>query len=153
MGFELRINFTDIIQTNSLRNTYFNGVINGFKFDIRLSYYRGLYLSCIDQLKVSVDHLAIEDEQVLFHLNGKEFTIAQLPYVISEFWAITKPATLEIHQPSGLAAGLHEIELTLMLRSPYLPLPGSDEVHAYAPINSCDTALLELQGGKNHESN
>lgn len=151
MAFELRINFTDIIQKNSLKNTYFNGHVNGYQFRVRLSYYRGLYLSCIDKLQVHVDNELIKDEDIMFRIHKKDFTVAQLPYLISEFWNILEEAEIEIHKPGGLPAGEHKIDLTLMLRSPYLPMPGSDKEHDYAPINSCDSAILMISGGSKDE--
>jgi len=144
MAFGMRLVFTDIIQNNSLKNYYVNGKKNGFEFDIRLAYYRGHYLSCIDKFGVAVDGEKINDSDIVFCLNGKEFSVYQLPHLISEFWTILTPAVIKVRKPGGLQAGEHEIELTLMLRSPYMPLPGGEGDHNYVPIDSCDKKVLSI---------
>ena len=45
MGFAMRMNFVDVIVDDSFKNYYVNGKKMGYQFDIRLSYYRGHFLS------------------------------------------------------------------------------------------------------------
>ena len=144
MGFSLKLKFTDILVPGSLKNYAVNGKISGYRFDVRLGYYRGHYLSDIEKLEINLDSQSIPEEDITFCLNGKTFTPSELKYMISEYWYILEPATLMIHQPGGLSAGAHEIDLTLILRSPYMPVPGSSEPHAYVPIDSCDRQTLNL---------
>jgi hypothetical protein len=144
MAFGMRLVFVEIIQSGSLKNTYVNGRKNGFEFDVRLAYYRGLYLSCIDKFEVVVDGEKIDSNDITFCLNDKEFSVYQLPHLISEFWTILTPANIKVRKPGGLPAGEHEIELTLILRSPYMPLPGGKGDHKYVPIDSCDKKILSI---------
>ncbi len=53
MGFVLRAEYTDILR--NLENYFENGKKAGYHFDVRLAYYRGHYLSTIDELGVEVD--------------------------------------------------------------------------------------------------
>ena len=55
MAIAMKLKFVDVIQDGSLKNTYVNGKKSGYKFDVRLSYYRGHFLSVIDTLEVIVD--------------------------------------------------------------------------------------------------
>lgn len=144
MAFGMRLVFTDIIQNNSLKNYYVNGKKSGFEFDIRLAYYRGQYLSCIDKFEVAIDGEKIDSKDITFCLNGKEFSVFQLPYLVSEFWTIITPAKIRVRKPGGLSLGEHEIELTLILRSPYMPLPGGEGDRAYVPIDSSDKKILSI---------
>lgn len=146
MGLVMRIVMTDILCPNTLRNVYVNGKAAGFSFDVRLGYYRGHYLSDIEELSISVDHRKIPEEDIVFQLNDKEFSPGELKYQISEFWNILAPATILVYQPGGLDPGDHEVALTLMLRSPYLPVPGSDRPHDYVPIDSSDMQTMALMG-------
>jgi hypothetical protein len=141
MRFALNLNLIDVICDNSLRNTYAGGKVNGFSFDIRLNYYRGHFLSVIDEFTVKVDGKEMSLEKIRFHLNEKNFGLCELKECYSEFWNILDPATITVEQPQGLDAGCHEIDVTLFFRSPYMAI-GPD--HQYMPVNSCGSKKLVL---------
>lgn len=144
MGLVMRVNFTDILQKDTLKNYYLHGQIEGFQFKVRLSYYRGHFLSVIEKLGVKVDDEIVPEKDILFCLNGKEFIVADLKNQSNEFWNILTPATIKVRKAGGLKPGKHKVSLELMLRNPYLPLPGSTEEHCYTPIDSCDEQYMEL---------
>lgn len=81
MGFGLRINFVDAICDDSFKNTYANGMKSGYQFDIRLSYYRGMYLSCIDRFEVYVDGEKAPDQDIVSeyedHVSGRALEMTQ----------------------------------------------------------------------------
>lgn len=141
----MRVNYVDVIVDDSLRNEYRNGKKMGYSFAVRLSYYRGHFLSVIDVLEVCVDGVPVEEKNITFCLNGKEFSVAEVKEAHTEFWKLLDPAVIWIYQPGGLAAGTHEIELNLMLRVPYLPLPGSDNDHTYMPLDCGGKKKLEIR--------
>lgn len=145
MSFAMRVNFVDVICDDSLRNEYWNGKTTGYAFDVRLSYYRGHFLSDIDTLEVKVDGEMIEPERICFCLNGKELSVWEVKEAYTEFWRLLDPAVIRIWQPGGLENGAHHIELKLMLRVPYLPLPGADNDHTYMPLDSCGEKTMEVR--------
>ncbi len=144
MGLVMKLSFTDIIRKGTLQNYYVNGIVSGYRFDVRLGYYRGHFLSVIDELAVETDGEKIDSKDIFFCVNHKEFGVAELKYMFSEFWNILTPATIKIRRSGGLCPGEHDISLTLMLRSPYMPLPGAGEERAYTPIDSSDRKTLVL---------
>lgn len=95
MTFVMKLPFVDTVVDDSLENTFVNGKKLGYEFQIRLSYYRGHYLSCIEDLTIVVDGEKVEANDINFCLNGKEFTIGQIPYLISEFWNCNEAATIK----------------------------------------------------------
>ena len=141
MAFAMRINFVDVVCDNSLKNTYVGDKAIGYQFDIRLSYYRGHFLSVIDELGVTVDGEQIPTEKIAFCLRGKEYGVAQLHDIVDVFWPIIEPATIKIHALGGLAAGEHEIDVKLMFHSPYMPISDTE----YMPIDGCGKKVLTLQ--------
>lgn len=148
MGLVMKIRFTDVIKDGTLKNYYVNGKVCGYQFDIRLGYYRGHYLSDIEQLDVEMDGQKASSKDITFCLNGKEFSPEELKYQVSEFWTIITPATVVVRKTGGLCSGKHDLNLTLMLRSPYLPLPGATMAHTYTPIDSCERKTIVLQEEK-----
>lgn len=142
MAFVMRVKLTETLRDGTLKNYYENGAVGGYQFDVRLAYYRGQYLSVIDELKVSVDGEEAPEDDVRFCVNGKQFAPWELREAYSEFWRIIDPAVVKVRRPGGLAPGEHDVKLTLMFRCPYLPIPGAE--HGYAPVDSCDEKTMTL---------
>lgn len=144
MGFSLRINMVDVICDDSLKNSYIDGKKSGCQFMIRLSYYRGHFLSVIDQFEIRIDGQRVDDQDIRFCINEKELAVNQLASAYTEFWNILDPACIKIRKPGGLKPGAHDIDVTLMFRSPYMPLPGGDNDHLYMPIDGCGQKTLSI---------
>lgn len=140
MAFAMRINFVDVVCDDSLKHVFANGEKVGYQFDIRLSYYRGHFLSVIDELEVTVDNEKVAEEDITFCLHGKEFGLSLLHDLVSEFWGITEPATIKVFKKGGLSAGEHQVDVKLVFHSPYMPI-GDD---AYMPIDGCGSKRLSL---------
>ena len=145
MAFSMKLPFVDVVSDDSLKNTYVNGKKLGYEFKIRLSNYRGHYLSCIEEFAVTVDGKEINPDHLTFTLNGKEFTIGQLPSLVLEFWNLIEPATIHVYQPGGLLEGEHQIDVKLMLRIPYMAVPGRKIEREYAVLDSCGSKTLTVR--------
>ena len=68
MGFVMRVKLTETLRDGTLKNYYENKRKAGYQFDLRLAYYRGHYLSVIDELAVeavSYTHLDVYKRQGL----------------------------------------------------------------------------------------
>ena len=141
MAFAMRINFVDVICEDSLKNIFANGKKVGYQFDIRLSYYRGHFLSVIDEFGVTLDGEKVKEEDIKFCLHEKEFGISQLHDLVSEFWGITEKATIKVFKEGGISEGEHDIDVTLMFHSPYMPISDTD----YMPIDGCGNKKLFLK--------
>lgn len=141
MGFAMRMNFVDVVVDDSLKNVKVNGKNIGYQFDIRLSYYRGHFLSVIDEFGVKVDGKEVPAETIKFCINGKEFSPIEFDKCYTEFWQVIEPATIKVFCPEGLSEGEHDIDVTLFFRSPYMPI-GPD--HQYMPVDSCGSKTLKV---------
>ena len=142
MAFVMKVKLTETLRDGTLKNYYESGKPAGCQVDIRLAYYRGQYLSVIDVLELEIDGTKIEDQDLRFCVNGKQFAPWELKEAYQEFWGIKTPATLKVRMPGGLASGEHRVKLNLMFRCPYLPIPGAD--HGYTPVDSCDEKTMVL---------
>lgn len=140
MAFAMRINFVDVVCDNSLKHIFANGKKVGYEFDIRLSYYRGHFLSVIDEFAVTVDDEEVPEADIRFCIHGREFGISQLHDLVSEFWQITEPAAIRVFKAGGLPAGDHHIDVKLMFHSPYMPISEK----TYMPIDGCGSKILTL---------
>ena len=141
MGFAMRMNFVDVVCSDSLKHYYVNGKKMGYQFDIRLSYYRGHYLTVIDEFVIKVDGKEVPNEQIKFCINGKELSPCEFDKCYNEFWQIIEPATIRVFEPGGLTDGEHDIDVTLMFHSPYMPIGPN---HMYMPVDSCGSKRLAI---------
>lgn len=140
MAIAMKLHYVDVIQDDSLKNVYVNGEKSGYKFDIRLSCYRGHFLSLINELELSVDGEEVKKEDMVFCLHGKEFGISQLHDLVSEFWQIIEPATIKVFKKGGLPAGEHEIDFKMIYRCPYMPISDTE----YMPWDSGQKKTLTI---------
>lgn len=114
-----------VLREDGFYNLLLNGRQIGFSLDIRLNYFRGLPLSCVKQLEVSVDGEEIPQYLILFELNGKQFSISQFPQLYAEFWGLKTPASLKVFN-YGLNAGMHDVAVKMIYQNPSAA-PGTDE--------------------------
>lgn len=143
MVVALKLNYVDVINDGSLANTYVDGKKMGYKFSVRLSYYRGQFLSVLENFSVTVDGQRVPNDTIKFCLNGKEFSPWQLAESYSEYWLIMQSATINVQRVGGLAAGRHHIEFNLLIRVPYMPIGDN---HQYMHYDSSGEKTLAVVG-------
>lgn len=114
LGFENRV-----LREDGFYNILLNGKQVGFNLDLRINYYRGLPLSSVQKIEVTVDGEKIPEHLMLFELNGKKFNISQLPDLYAEYWGVKTPAHLRIFN-YGLKAGEHDVAVRIEYKSPYM---------------------------------
>jgi Domain of unknown function (DUF6379) len=112
-----------MICEGDFRNLTHNGQVTGFQFGARLPYYRGLGLSMIEEVGVTIDGQAVARENVRLKLRDRSYTLAEMETVYDQVWEMGEVAQVRVLQPGGLAAGPHRIELVEQLRVSYMPFP------------------------------
>ena len=110
-----------MICTELFENVVENGETVGFAFFGRLPYYRGLGLSMVEDIQVSVDGEKIERENVRFSVRGKTYTLDEMETVYDDRWNFGEKARIIALKPGGLAPGKHKIEFAVRMRVSYLP--------------------------------
>jgi hypothetical protein len=93
----------------------------GFAILARLPYYRGLGLSMVEDISLSVDGEAVPRENIRFTVRGRTWTLAEMETEYKDRWNFGEKARISALKPGGLAAGKHKIELAERLRISYLP--------------------------------
>ena len=110
-----------MICTELFENVQHEGQTVGFAFLGRLPYYRGLGLSMIEDIAVTVDGEAISRDDVRFSVRGKTYTLDQMETVYDDRWNFGEKAKIIALKPGGLAPGKHRIEFAVRMRVSYLP--------------------------------
>lgn len=101
--------------------------IPGFHFQLRMPNFRGNYLSCIEELRFTLDGEEITSNDVALLLNGKRFLINELAEMYKEYWDVKDCAIIEISKEGGLC-GQHQIGAVMRLRYGYSAYFGTCKV-------------------------
>jgi hypothetical protein len=112
-----------IIVADSLRNVGPADAPTGFAFQSKLGYYRGLGLSMVEELNVTVDGEPIAREAVRFDEGNGALTLDEMAEAYDRRWPFGGVAEIIVDHPGGLASGEHELTLQQKLRVSYMPFP------------------------------
>lgn len=112
-----------LIEADSLRNTGPEDAPDGFAFETKLGYYRGLGLSMIEELNVGIDGDVLPREAVRFDEGPGALTLDEMSTSYERRWPFGAKATINVAYPGGFPAGEHELSFQQKLRVSYLPFP------------------------------
>ncbi len=117
-----------IICEDLFKNVSEGSSVIGFQFNARLPYYRGLGISMVEDLAVTVDSESYPRDAVRVTLHGNTYTLDQMENEYDDRWEFGEKGTLTVLKPGGLAPGEHKVNLEDRLRISYLPwtLVGKD---------------------------
>lgn len=110
-----------MICTDLFENVEENGEVVGFAFLGRLPYYRGLGLSMIEDIIVSVDGEPVPREAIRFSVRGRSWTLDEMESEYGDRWNFGEKAKITVLKAGGLPAGEHKIEFGVRMRISYLP--------------------------------
>lgn len=130
-----------LICADEIENLTVADTVIGYEFKIKYPSYRGAFLSCIEALSFKVDGEAIPEEEISFHLNGKDFLISELPECFKEYWYVRDKALIHVRKPGGLSRGAHTLEVHMVHRVPYTGYFGQ-----YLTLDSDVTEIKECLG-------
>lgn len=112
-----------MIVEDDVENIVDNGKITGFKFGARLPYYRGIALSLVEDIAVSVDGVDVPKENIRFSAHGNTYSLNEMETATEDRWNMGEVAYIMVQQEGGLPEGEHKIFLLLNMRIAYLPFP------------------------------
>lgn len=112
-----------LIVDDSVRNMGPADAPTGFTMQVKLGYYRGLGLSMVEDLSVTVDDTPVPRDAISFDEGKGPLSLTEMESAIDRHWAFGAPATIMIEHPGGLAPGQHSVAFTQRLRISYMPFP------------------------------
>jgi hypothetical protein len=95
----------------------------GFEIGARLPYYRGVSLSMVEEIEVTLDGETLPQNDVSILINGKTYNLEQRENELDDRWEMGEVATLAIAKSGELPAGEHKLGLKIILRIGYMPFP------------------------------
>jgi hypothetical protein len=117
-----------LIVKDSLRNVITEtGHIEGFEFQIRIPYYRGVSLSLVDTITVKAQGQVYGNDAIRFTVEAGSFMMKEMETVGSLRWNLDEAATLRIYKPGGLVYSDVDLDVDIVIRAPYLWFSGHDK--------------------------
>lgn len=96
---------------------------NSFEIGARLPYYRGVSLSMLEEIEVSLDGETLPQDAVNITVHGNTYDFQQRENEVNDRWEMGEVATLSIQKEGGLPKGEHKLGLKINIRIGYLPFP------------------------------
>ena len=117
-----------IVCEDLFSNVADGNTVTGFQFNARLPYYRGLGISMVEDLAVSVDSETFPRKAIKVTLHGNTYSLDQMETEFDDRWEFGEEGTVTVAKPGGLTPGEHKVEMVDHLRISYLPwvLVGTD---------------------------
>lgn len=94
-----------------------------FRFGARLPYYRGIYVSLIDDIGVTIDGKTVHRDDLRLTVHGNTYSLAELEEEADDRWNMGEVAHISFPTSTGLTPGEHRLGLMLNLRIAYMPFP------------------------------
>lgn len=108
----------------SCKNTVANDKINGFEMQTHITYYRAIPLSMVNEIRVKVDGQDISKDQIRCSVDQNDwFTLGEMETVTTYKWEYGEPLYVRVLKEGGLSKGIHKVELAVVTRTAYIPVP------------------------------
>ena len=115
---------THILTDNDCRSLWEHGKKVGYCVNIKINYYRGLPLCCIDRISLEVDGEMIDPESMVVQHNGREYPYSELlkdDFPTDIYWIFGEMLRVIVKKDGGIEQGRHNVKLTLGTRRSYTP--------------------------------
>ena len=103
-------------------NTVEEGVVTGFQVGAKAPYYRGLGISMVEDIQVTLDGNKVSPESIRVVLHGNTYTLKEMETEPDDRWEFGEVGTIKVLQPGGLTPGEHTIDVVFNLRISYMPV-------------------------------
>ena len=115
---------THLLTDVDCRSLWAHGKKVAYCVNIRINYYRGLPISCVDEISLWVDGEPVDPKTMSVQLNGKEYPYE---FILSdnaptdEYWKHGDLLRVIVNNGKGIPQGRHHVKLTLGTRRSYTP--------------------------------
>lgn len=114
----------NVFKENTCKNIIEKGKVTGYGMETNITYYRGIPLSMVEDIRVCTDGNQVPRENIRISVDQIDwFTMKEAETVTSYKWEYGEPLYIRVKQEGGLAAGTHKIKLTVATRTAYIPVP------------------------------
>ena len=86
------------------KNTVVDGDVTGYEMQTHITYYRGIPLSMVNDIRVKTDGVNVPRENILCSVDNGEywFTLDEMKTVVGHKWEYGEPMTVRVKQESSV---------------------------------------------------
>jgi hypothetical protein len=113
-----------ILTDEGCRSIWEHGKKVGYCVNLKINYYRGLPLCCIDEITLEVDGEKVDPSAMVLQHNGREYAYLDIlkdDFPTDFYWLFGEKLRVVIKKQGGIEQGLHTVKLTLGTRRSYTP--------------------------------
>jgi len=113
-----------ILTDEGCRSIWEHGKKVGYCVNLKINYYRGLPLCCIDEITLEVDGEKVDPENMLLQHNGREYAYLDIfrdDFPTDFYWLFGEKLRVVVKKEGGIEQGRHRVKVTLGTRRSYTP--------------------------------
>lgn len=108
------------VDPNDIQTVVKNGVATGFEVKTKIPYYRGVSLSLIDDVRITLDGKEFTKDQMTFTVGGETYTFEEMETITDLRWEFGEKATIYVNCPGGIFLGTHKVDIMISIRVSYM---------------------------------
>lgn len=112
-----------VVCEDGFKNVTENNEITGFELKLRIPYYRGVALSLVEDIKITVDGEEFTGDDLFFSVKSGTFQFKELETLVNNRWEFGEKAKVIVKKPGGLNNGAHTVTAKVVIRVSYHPWP------------------------------
>ncbi len=106
------------------RSVWEDGRKTGFAVNLKINYYRGLPLCCVDEIELTVDGEKIDSADMLVQHRGREYPYLDIlkdDFPTDFYWVFGEMLRVVVARDGGIPQGRHKVAVKLATRRSYTP--------------------------------
>jgi hypothetical protein len=108
---------------------------SGIAVSVQLPWYRSLWLSAVDGVEVSVNGTAVPKERIRFELQGRSYTVDELPEQSETLWFVAdRPDVVALLDEVPAPGQTITVEVVLTMRLLYMQIAPQRYVTNRVPV-------------------
>jgi hypothetical protein len=113
-----------ILSDEGARSVWEDGRKVGYCVNLKINYYRGLPLCCVDEIALTVDGEEVDPETMYLQHNGREYPYLDIlkdDFPTDFYWLFGEKLRVVVKKEGGIEQGRHTVSVVLKTRRSYTP--------------------------------
>jgi hypothetical protein len=111
--------FTKPLKPGTCKNRVIEKSCTGYTFQIDNLSYRGIWVSTLEDIELTVDGVKVPKSDMLFKVHGLNIPIEEMVHHSYVFWWAKDQAIVSVNRVGGLPKGDHKFELIIKKRQDF----------------------------------